>query len=131
MKHYLIDHSELIKKRRALAFHNHAIDQYLDPHAPREPLVPEEEEVNLEYPMHSAAAERLQQIKMYSKIADNVGQEDLKEVRRKHLDKLADYRKRKDWQGWIEEDDLDMEGERLLAEIKNYKGEQMFHGRFY
>jgi hypothetical protein len=94
-------------------------------------LVPEEEEVNLEYPMHSAAAERLQQIKMYSKIADNVGQEDLKEVRRKHLDKLADYRKRKDWQGWIEEDDLDMEGERLLAEIKNYKGEQMFHGRFY
>jgi hypothetical protein len=30
-----------------------------------------------------------------------------------------------------EEDDLDMEGERLLAEIKNYKGEKMFHTSFY
>lgn len=47
--------------------------------------------------------------------------DDMREVRRQHNEKLAGYRKRKDWQGWCEEDDLDMEGERLLAEIKNFK----------
>ena len=55
----------------------------------------------------------------------------MRDIRRMHLDRLAGYRKRKEWQGWCEEDDLDMEGERLLAEIKNFKGEHMFSTRFY
>jgi len=81
--------------------------------------------------MASAAADRLSSIKMWSVCAEDTTQEELRDVRKLHLDKLANYRKRKDWQGWCEEDDLDLEGERLLAEIKNYKGEHMFNSRFY
>lgn len=85
--------------------------------------------------MQSPAAERLQSIKMWSKVCDpeelGAVEEDMRDVRRAHNDKLANYRKRKDWQGWCEEDDFDLEGERLLAEIKNYKGEHMFNSRFY
>jgi hypothetical protein len=36
------------------------------------------------------------------------------------------YRNRKEWEAWIEEDELDIEGERILAEIKNYKAEHFF-----
>jgi hypothetical protein len=47
------------------------------------------------------------------------------------MERLAEYRKRKDWQTWCEEDDMDLEGERLLAEIKNYKSEHLFISSFY
>ena len=89
--------------------------------------------------MASAAADRLLSIKMWSACQDDhppregatAAAEELRDIRRMHLDRLASYRKRKEWQGWCEEDDLDMEGERLLAEIKNFKGEHMFSTRFY
>lgn len=42
-----------------------------------------------------------------------------------HLQKLATYRKQREWETWCEEDDLDREGERVLAEIKNYKAEML------
>ncbi len=52
--------------------------------------------------------------------------EDLDRVRREHREKVERYRKRKDWEAWVEEDELDIEGERIIAEIKNYKIEY-FH----
>lgn len=39
------------------------------------------------------------------------------------MDKLTRYRARKDWEAWVEEDELDIEGERIISEIKNYKDE--------
>jgi hypothetical protein len=39
------------------------------------------------------------------------------------VEKLARYRARKDWEAWVEEDELDIEGERMIAEIKNFKDE--------
>jgi hypothetical protein len=46
--------------------------------------------------------------------------EDLDRVKKEHYLKLQRYRERKDWEQWTEEDELDLEGERLLAEVKNY-----------
>ena len=43
------------------------------------------------------------------------------------MEKLERYRNRKDWEAWIEEDEQDIEGERVLAEIKNYKDEFFFN----
>lgn len=63
---------------------------------------------------------------MWSAIADNFTQEDVRQVRRDHNEKLARYRKGKDWETWVEEDELDLEGERTLAEIKNFKGDYNF-----
>ena len=42
-----------------------------------------------------------------------------------HLQKLGTYRKQREWETWCEDDDLDREGERVLAEIKNYKAEML------
>ena len=53
------------------------------------------------------------------------------EAIRAHKERLARDRKRTDWQAWVEEDELDMEGERLISEIKNYKSEHFFNTRFY
>jgi hypothetical protein len=50
-------------------------------------------------------------------------------VRRDHNEKLARYRKGKDWEAWVEEDELDLEGERTLAEIKNFKSDYNFSSR--
>lgn len=47
---------------------------------------------------------------------------DVERVRREHLDRLGRYRARKDWEAWVEEDELDIEAERILAEVKNYMG---------
>lgn len=46
------------------------------------------------------------------------------------MQKLERYRKRKDWEAWIEEDELDIEGDRILAEIKSYKAEYFFNVDF-
>ena len=79
-----------------------------------------------------AASKNLSEIKLYQKVTEEpVGQDELRDVRKHHLARLAEYRKRRDWQGWCQEDDLDMEGERILAEIKNFKTEYMFQTGFY
>ena len=64
-------------------------------------------------------------------MAENFTHEDKTHVVRKHKERLARYRKRKDWEAWIEEDELDIEGDRLLSEIKNYKSEHFFNTGFY
>ena len=77
------------------------------------------------------AVQRLKQIKVWSDVAGNFTQEDKTETIRNHKERLARYRKRKDWEAWIEEDELDIEGDRLISEIKNYKSEHFFNTRFY
>lgn len=43
---------------------------------------------------------------------------------------MARYRKRKDWEAWIEEDEMDIEGDRIISEIKNYKAEHTWSDKF-
>ena len=69
----------------------------------------------------------LQLISVWSEIADNFDKDDLSRIRKYHEEKLNRYRHRKDWEAWVEEDELDIEGERILAEIKNYKSEFFFN----
>ena len=78
------------------------------------------------------AAERLRQIKVWSEIAsDRFTQEEKQACVKAHKERLARDRKRKNWEAWVEKDDLDMDGSRLLAEIKNYKSEYFWNTRFY
>lgn len=77
------------------------------------------------------AQERVYDIKCWSHIAKNFNRDDLDNVRKDHLERLARYRKRKPWEAWVEEDEMDLEGERMLSEIKNYKAEHFFNTRFY
>jgi hypothetical protein len=71
---------------------------------------------------------KVKDIIMWSQVADSKSYsvEDVERVRKEHLEKLERFRKRKDWEAWAEEDELDIEGERILSEIKNYKDEY-FH----
>lgn len=56
---------------------------------------------------------------------------DTKRVKIEHEKKLDRYRKRKPWEAWCEEDENDMEGDRILAEIQNYKQEVKFNEENY
>ena len=69
----------------------------------------------------------IREIQLWSEVADNYTSADVDRIRTEHLAKLDRYRKRKDWEAWIEEDELDLEGERILAEIQNYKSEFFFN----
>jgi len=37
----------------------------------------------------------------------------------------------KDWAVLVAKDDVDIQGEQILADIKNYKEETMYESRFY
>lgn len=84
-------------------------------------LVPKEK-IDLKHP-----EKNLTGIQVWSKIGNNFTSDDVSRVRTDHLEKLERYRNRKDWEAWIEEDELDIEGERIIAEIKNYKSEFFFN----
>ena len=71
--------------------------------------------------------ENLKLITVWSEISDNWTEADMNRVDLRHKERLERYRNRKDWEAWIEEDELDLEGERILAEIKNYKSEHFFN----
>jgi hypothetical protein len=79
------------------------------------------------------AARRLQMIQSWTEMNDfdPVDQDEKANIMREHKDKLNRYRKRKDWEFLTEEDDRDIDGERILAEIKNFKAEHFFNTRFY
>ena len=77
------------------------------------------------------ALERIKQVRPWSEIHDNFEDEDRVQAMRDHREKMARYRKRKDWEAWVEEDELDVEGERLIADIKNYKSEHFWQTNFY
>ena len=68
---------------------------------------------------------RVKDIVVWTQLADQNSYtvSDLDKVRKSHLEKLNRYRARKDWEAWVEEDDIDLEGERTISEIKNYKDE--------
>ena len=40
-------------------------------------------------------------------------------------------RKQQPWQAVIEPDEVDIEADRIISEIKNYKGEYFWNTRFY
>lgn len=65
---------------------------------------------------------------LWSQLADpsSFTTADVERVRKEHLAKLQRYKARKDWEAWVEEDELDIEGERILSEIKNYKQEYFY-----
>jgi hypothetical protein len=71
---------------------------------------------------------RVKDIVLWGQLADATSftTADLERVRKEHLEKLARYKARKDWEAWVEEDELDIESERILAEIKNYKHEYFY-----
>ena len=77
------------------------------------------------------AAARLKNIKVWSEVADNFELHDREVESTVHKERLARYRKRHDWEQWVEEDELDLEGDRLLSEIKNFKSEFVWNTRFY
>lgn len=52
-------------------------------------------------------------------------------VCRLHREKMTKMRAGKDWAALVAVDDVDINGERILAEIKNYKEETMYESRFY
>ena len=73
----------------------------------------------------------MKNIKVWSEIADNFNNDEKTAVIREHKERMARYRKRKDWEAWIEEDEMDIEGDRAIAEIKNYKSEHFWNTKFY
>lgn len=85
----------------------------------------------LENEATQAAAERIKRIKVWSEIADNFTNDEKAAAIREHKERMARYRKRKDWEAWVEEDDLDIEGDRIISEIKNYKSEHFWNTHFY
>ena len=77
------------------------------------------------------AERRIRDIKQWGELNEEIPTDVLSDARKAHRDKLASYRKRKDWEALVEEDEIDMEGDRLLSEIKNYKSEHAFNTAFY
>jgi hypothetical protein len=79
------------------------------------------------------AAMRLSKIKLWSQVdeTDPMDRDEKKKFMRNHMDRLNRYRQHKEWETIVNEDDHDIEGDRLLAEIKNYKEEQFFNTNFY
>jgi len=52
-------------------------------------------------------------------------------LKREHHARIERYRNRKAWEDWTEEDEQELEGSRLLADIKNFKSEKFFNTAFY
>ncbi len=73
-------------------------------------------------------AAKVKDIILWSQLTEpsSFNSSDLERVRTEHLEKLQRYRARKDWEAWVEEDELDIEGDRMIAEIKNYKAEYFY-----
>jgi hypothetical protein len=51
--------------------------------------------------------------------------------REAHLNKLRKYREQKDYQIFIEEDEDDIEAEKVYSSIKNLHSEKFYHHYFY
>ena len=67
----------------------------------------------------------------WSHIFTDLDEEERKQARREHRDRIAKFRKCKDWEVLIEEDEEDVAGNQLIADIKNYKKEFWFNTRYY
>ena len=56
------------------------------------------------------------------------------EVEKEHQNRLRLYALRRDneqFKDWADETEMDLDGDKLLAEIKNYKSEKMFGSGLY
>lgn len=69
--------------------------------------------------------------KVYSDIVGMVPAEAWNRSREAHLSKLRKYREQKDYQIFIEEDEDDIEGEKIYSSIKNLHAEKFYHHYFY
>ena len=78
-----------------------------------------------------AASNRIKSIRVWGEVGDNFEIEDQKNAIREHKERMARYRKRRDWEAWIEEDEMDIEADRIISEIKNYKSEYFWNTNFY
>ena len=79
-----------------------------------------------------AARERLMRIKTLTDIANlNISPRHKQEVTQEHKKRLARLRVQKDYQTWVEEDEIDIQADRQLMEIKNFKEELFFGTDFY
>ena len=80
----------------------------------------------------SAAARRIQKIKVWQDMADmQMERSHREDLLKAHRRKLGILRTEKEYMTWVEEDELDIEGDRLLKEINNYKGEHLYSTELY
>ena len=68
---------------------------------------------------------------VYSDVVGMVPAEAWNRSHELHQHKLRQYREQKDYQIFIEEDEEDIEGERIYSSIKNLHTERFFHYYFY
>ena len=66
-------------------------------------------------------------VQVWSRVGPLPSQAEVDRVAKEHFEKLERYRRQKYWEAWVEEDELDLEGERILNEIQNYKSEFFFN----
>lgn len=78
----------------------------------------------------SQAAARIKKITEWSQLQQNFTNEEKQQVIGEHRARMARYRKRKDWEAWGEEDETDLDGARIISEIKNYKSEFFWNTAF-
>lgn len=80
-----------------------------------------------------AALDRIKRIRVYSEIpsVDNFTAEEKMQAKKQHKERMARERKGKGWQAWIEPDENDIEADRLISEIKNFKNEHFWNTSFY
>lgn len=71
---------------------------------------------------------KVKDVILWTQLADagSIPLHEVERIRKDHIEKLNRYRARKDWEAWVEEDELDIEGERIISEIKNFKAEYFY-----
>ena len=76
---------------------------------------------------------RLKKINVYSEIptADNFTGDERLKAKKEHKERMARERQGKGWKAWVEPDENDIEADRLISEIKNFKYEQFWNSTFY
>ena len=78
-----------------------------------------------------AALKRIKRIRVWHEIGDNFTNEEKQTSIREHKERMGRQRKQQPWQVWIEPDEMDIEGDRIISEIKNYKSEFFWNTKFY
>lgn len=69
-------------------------------------------------------------IQVWSDAAGAVSTKSWNYAREIHQEKLKRLRQMKEYEGWIKEDEEDVEGERVISDIKNLYAEQYFNVYF-
>ena len=72
----------------------------------------------------------IKDINVWSDAAGAVSVKSWNHVKEVHEEKLAKLRKMKEWQTWCQEDEDDIEGEKVISDIKNLYNEVYFNVYF-